>query len=96
MNRQPLRPEHGVSGNDELTLPVADGPLGRHTLPSRGMGCALEWLIWAPCVTLVLQSPFHVEWLCVACFVIAGSAIDVTVRDGGWRLLRPGQGLAGV
>src|SRR6202030_3308076 len=45
--RRPLRPEHGVSGNDEPTLPATDGPLSRHTLPSRGMGCALEWLICA-------------------------------------------------
>lgn len=52
--------------------------------------------IYVDRISYVLQSPFHVEWLCVACFVIAGSAIDVTVRDGGWRLLRPGQGLAGV
>ena len=44
----------------------------------------------------VLQSPFHVECLCVACCVIAGYATGVTMRDYGRDLVRPGQGLAGV
>lgn len=29
MNRWPLCPEHGVSGNDEPTLAATDGPLGQ-------------------------------------------------------------------
>ena len=28
-----------------------------HNFSSHGMGCALEWLIWAPCVTLAPDSP---------------------------------------
>jgi hypothetical protein len=54
---QPLRPEHGVSGNDEPTLQQPMVRRASHTLPSHGMGCALEWLIWAPRVTLAPDSP---------------------------------------
>ena len=37
LNRRPLRPEHGVSGNDEPTLPATDGPPASHT-PSGQFG----------------------------------------------------------
>src|SRR5690348_13892328 len=43
----------------------------------------------------VLQSPFHVECLRAACFVTAVYAADVTMRDDGQRMLRPGRRLTG-
>ena len=55
-HRRPLRPEHGVSGNDEPTLPATDGPPGQSHPPAWD-GLALEWLIWAPCVTLAPDGP---------------------------------------
>ncbi len=38
------------------TLPATACPLGPVTLPSSG-GCALEWLIWAPCMTVAPDIP---------------------------------------
>jgi hypothetical protein len=57
LNRRPLRLERGASGNDEPTLPATDGPPGQSHPSKHGMGCALEWPIWAPCVTLAPDGP---------------------------------------
>jgi hypothetical protein len=46
-----------LSGNGEPTLPAVDDLPAIHTLPSHGMGSALEWLIWAPCVTIASDGP---------------------------------------
>ena len=62
-----------------------------HTLPSHGMGCALEWLIWAQCVTLAPDGPRAPNrrgesWHFLVPFWIAGLAREVTVCTDSGRL----------